>query len=80
MFAIQKSLIRAIATSFNPLHTPIVMKGLRVMKGKVRYIPPSKLSNLTADFLIDNNGILQLAYYANNIARHSSLEMIFSLK
>jgi peroxiredoxin len=72
-FAIKYSLLKAVKSMF--LKMPTLLYAMMI-KG---YFPSSlqgKISTLPADFLVDENGIIQTAYYAKDSADHLSFEQV----
>jgi thioredoxin-dependent peroxiredoxin len=74
-YRVEKSFWRTIGSVFDKKVSSNKSKGKELFKGK-KLKKDGNLTRIPADFLIDENGIITIAYYGTDIGDHLPLEQI----
>jgi thioredoxin-dependent peroxiredoxin len=76
-YAVEKSFWRMVGSMFNKKTKSNLKEGKVLVKGK-NLKRDGNMSRIPADFIIDENGIIIIAYYGTNIGDHLPLEQILN--
>ncbi len=74
-YGVEKSFWRMVGSMFNKKTKSNLKEGKVLVKGK-NLKRDGNMSRIPADFIIDENGIISIAYYGKNIGDHLPLEQI----
>jgi thioredoxin-dependent peroxiredoxin len=76
-YGVQKSFWRMVGSMFNKKTKSNLKEGKILVKGK-NLKRDGNMSRIPADFIIDENGKIAMAYYGKNIGDHLPLEIILT--
>jgi peroxiredoxin len=74
-YGVEKSFWRMVGSMFNKKTKSNLKEGKVLVKGR-NLKRDGNMSRIPADFIIDENGIITIAYYGKNIGDHLPLEQI----
>jgi peroxiredoxin Q/BCP len=74
-YGVEKSFWRMVGSMFNKKTKSNLKEGKVLVKGK-NLKRDGNMSRIPADFIIDENGMISIAYYGKNIGDHLPLEQI----
>ena len=74
-YGVEKSFWRMVGSMFNKKTKSNLKDGKLLVKGK-NLKRDGNMSRIPADFIIDENGMISIAYYGKNIGDHLPLEQI----
>lgn len=76
-YGVQRSFWRMVGSMFNKKTKGNLKEGKVLVKGK-NLKRDGNMSRIPADFIIDENGKIKMAYYGKNISDHLPLEIILA--